>query len=153
MKALYIKTWGAAKLHLEEIVWNENITENYFLKNELSIPYSKLGGGWGGGRKGKTKINRNDITVNAKSQNNKIETKESLYIFLNRNNLGTKWLLEIVWLKWTEKILFLKSKVQTNRGTVKWNGWYHRKYRLFKAQAQKPRLRLNQDNREPSWCP
>ena len=35
MKALYIKTWGAAKLHLEETVWNENTTENCFLKNEL----------------------------------------------------------------------------------------------------------------------
>ena len=69
MKALYIKTWGAAKLHSEEIVWNENITENCFLKTELSIPYSKLGGGWGGGRKGETKNNRNDKTVNAKSQN------------------------------------------------------------------------------------
>lgn len=102
-------------------MWNENFTENSFLKNDLSIPYSKLGGGRGGG-KGKTKNNRNDKTVNAKSQNNKIETQESLYIFPNRNNLGTKWLLEIVWLKWIEKILFLKSKVQINRGAVKWNG-------------------------------
>lgn len=81
MKALYIKTWGAAKLHLEETVWNENTTENCFLKNELSIPYSKLGWGWGGGRKGKTKNSRNDKTVNAKSQNNKIETKKKPLYF------------------------------------------------------------------------
>lgn len=81
MKALYIKTWGAAKLHLKEIVWNENITENCFLKNELSISYSKLGWGWGGGRKGKTKNSRNDKTVNAKSQNNKTETKKKPLYF------------------------------------------------------------------------
>ena len=86
MKALYIKTWGAAKLHLEEIVWNENITENCFLKTELSIPYSKLGGGWEGGRKGETKNNRNDKTVNAKSQNNKRETTHHAHELNEINN-------------------------------------------------------------------
>lgn len=85
MKALYIKTWDAAKHHLEEIVWNENITKNHFFLKELSIPFSKLG--W---KKSKTKNNRNDKIVNAKSQNNKIETKESISILLSKNNHGTK---------------------------------------------------------------
>lgn len=51
----------------------------------------------------------------------KQKPKKAFIFFLNWNNLEQNDSLEIVWLKWTEKILFLK-RVQINRGAVKWNG-------------------------------